>query len=395
MPFVRATDIKDGRILMDALPHVAAEQPKSMEKCRLSGGELIIVRSGVNTGDCAVVPSELNGAYAAYDLIAVPNIRTISEYLCACLYTSFGRAQIDVVKNRAAQPHINANEVLALEVPDISLDFQRRLITELDAARAERDRAIETADELIHGFEPWALKTMGIKPSQPVRRNTFAIRIGRTKGRLDPFHYLPEFIEIERAITSAPHARLGDLVVFSDDTWSPSKHAESTFRYIEISGVDRRRGKAVANTITVADAPSRARLAVKPDDLIVSLTRPHHGSIALLGDEHKGCVASTGFSVIRNVANTTSKSFIWVVLRLSSSLQQMLRRASGGNYPAITQEELGNVLVPLPSLEIQQLIIDEATRRSAEADVLEARARQTWEHARKRFEQQLLKGEGA
>jgi type I restriction enzyme S subunit len=90
-----------------------------MQKCKLNGGELIIVRSGVNTGDCAVVPSELRGAYAAYDLIVEPGARVLPEYLCACLYASFGKAQIDIVKNRAAQPHINADEVRALEIPKL------------------------------------------------------------------------------------------------------------------------------------------------------------------------------------------------------------------------------------------------------------------------------------
>ena len=67
--FIRATDIKDGEIKTDDLLFIAAEQPKHMTKCRLSGSELILVRSGANTGDCAVVPSTLSDSYAAYDLI--------------------------------------------------------------------------------------------------------------------------------------------------------------------------------------------------------------------------------------------------------------------------------------------------------------------------------------
>ncbi|MBS0194794.1 MAG: restriction endonuclease subunit S [Proteobacteria bacterium] len=280
-----------------------------------------------------------------------------------------------------------------LEIPVPPLDVQRRLITELDAARIERDQALAQADEAISGFEEWALKAMGIVAIQPKRRSTFAVRIGSVRNRLDPFHHLPEFIGIERAITSAPHARLGDLVTFSTDTWNPVNHSEPTFRYIEISGVDRRRGKAIASAIATDEAPSRARMAVQPGDLIVSLTRPHHGSIALLGPEHQDCVASTGFAVIRNVTGKSSARFLWAVLRLSSSLRQMLRRASGGNYPAITQDELANILVPLPDINTQQRVIDEAVRRSMEADALEAKAEAVWQQARQRFEQQLLKGD--
>lgn len=282
-----------------------------------------------------------------------------------------------------------------LEIPIPPLDTQRRLVAELDAARAERDRALADAATLLESFEEWALQVMGIDIPKHVSRQAFAIHIGAAHGRLDPFNHLPEFTETERAITSGSHARLGELVTFSGDTWSPDNHASPTFRYIEISGVDRRRGKAVATVIPVSAAPSRARMTVQPDDLIVSLTRPHHGSIALLGKDHQGCVASTGFAVIRDVARGSSPEFLWVALRLSFSLRQMLRRSSGGNYPAITQEELANVLIPLPDKAIQKKVVDEAISRSDAADRLEAYAETVWQQARERFEQQLLKGETA
>jgi type I restriction enzyme S subunit len=126
----------------------------------------------------------------------------------------------------------------------------------------------------------------------------------------------------------------------------------------------------------------------------VSLTRPHHGSIALLGPENRDCVASTGFAIIRTVsASETSAEFLWTVLRLGTSLRQMLQRASGGNYPASTQSELANILVPVPDRLTQQLVIDEAIHRNKAADELEAHAEILWQQARDRFEQKLLKGD--
>jgi type I restriction enzyme S subunit len=75
------------------------------------------------------------------------------------------------------------------------------------------------------------------------------------------------------------------------------------------------------------------------------------------------------------------------------SLKQMLRRASGGNYPAITQEELAKVLIPLPDKATQEAIVAEVVRRNSAADQLEERAEAVWRAARERFEQQLLQGE--
>ena len=391
--YIRITDYGDDGIVM---PHefVAAEDWN--DKHVLCTGDILFARSGATVGKTYLHTQTLDPAvFAGYCIRFRMGAAVLPEYVYGFTKTDAYASWVAAIQRPAGQPNINKEEFKTLELPVPPLDMQRRLVAELDAARAERDRALAQADETINGFEAWALTTMGVDAAQPKRRSTFAVHIGSARNRLDPFHHLPEFVEIERAITSAPHARLGDLVTFSTDTWNPANHPEPTFRYIEISGVDRRRGKAIASAIATDEAPSRARMAVQPGDLIVSLTRPHHGSIALLGLEHQDCVASTGFAVIRNVTSKSSARFLWAVLRLSSSLRQMLRRASGGNYPAITQDELANILVPLPDINTQQRVIDEAVRRSVEADALEEKAEAVWQQARERFEQQLLKGDAS
>lgn len=389
--YIRITDYGDDGI---AMPHdfVAAEDWN--DKHVLSPGDILFARSGATVGKTYLHTQTLNPAvFAGYCIRFRMGTAVLPEYVYGFTKTDAYASWVAAIQRPAGQPNINKEEFKTLELPVPPLDMQRRLVTELDAARVERDRALVQGDNVIKGFEEWALTAMGVVTTQPKRHATFAVRLGSARRRLDPFHHLPEFIDIERAITSAPHARLGDLITFSTDTWNPANHPEPTFRYIEISGVDRRRGKAIASAIATNEAPSRARMAVQPGDLIVSLTRPHHGSIALLGPEHQDCVASTGFAVIRNVTVKSSAGFLWAVLRLSSSLRQMLRRASGGNYPAITQDELANILVPLPDINTQQRVIDEAVRRSVEADTLEEKAEVVWQQARERFEQQLLKGD--
>jgi hypothetical protein len=349
----------------------------------------------MQNGKAAVVHGLVNGL--GFGSTEFHVIRAAEDVSCSFLWALLTMPRLLYAAQAAftgssGHQRVPASFLEQLEIPVPPIDVQRRLVAELDAARAERDRALAEAQALLARFEAWALDTMGVRQANPVQRKVFAVRAGSASKRLDPFHHSPAFIEIERAITSVPHVRVGDVAVFSSDTWSPGDHPDPTFRYIEISGVDRRRGKAVAVEVRTEEAPSRARMAVQPGDLIVSLTRPHHGSIALLGPEHAGCVASTGFSVIRQVSDRTTAAFLWVVLRLSYSLQQMLRRASGGNYPAITQDELANIVVPLPDKRIQTRIVDEAISRSEKADALEQHAETLWQQARERFEQQLLQG---
>lgn len=68
----------------------------------------------------------------------------------------------------------------------------------------------------------------------------------------------------------------------------------------------------------------------------------------------------------------------------------MLQRASGGNYPAITESELANVLIPVPALNVQQTIAAEIRRRRERARGLRAEAESQWAQAKRWFEEQLL-----
>ena len=131
-------------------------------------------------------------------------------------------------------------------------------------------------------------------------------------------------------------------------------------------------------------------MQVRADDIIVSLTRPHHGSIAQLGPEFDGCIASTGFAVIRDVAEYISREYLWCALRAKFCLQQMRQRASGGNYPAITEPELENVLIPVPDAGTQGYVAAEVGRRREEARRLRGEAEAGWAEARRWFEVQLL-----
>ena len=183
---------------------------------------------------------------------------------------------------------------------------------------------------------------------------------------------------------------MGGIATFSKEIWRPENHGNPTFQYIEISTVNPKTGEAQFNEVPTDKAPSRARMKVQPEDIIVSLTRPHHGSIAHLGAEFEDCVASTGFAVIREVAPHVRRDYLWSVLRAQFSLDQMIQRASGGNYPAITETELGNITIPVPSMETQEDIATEVQYRHLQARILREEAESGWQAAKQWFEEQLL-----
>ena len=187
------------------------------------------------------------------------------------------------------------------------------------------------------------------KLSSKINSNkVFIVNRSMLEGRIEPDFYKPESKYILDKLRSKKHFRLKDVATFSSETWNQSDYFNETFPYIEISEVDLLTGK-ISNikNVPISEAPSRAKMIVRKNDILISTTRPSRGAISFLKDLKGINIASTGFAVIRNVnEDLILREVLFFILRQSFTLKQMEQRSSGGNYPAITQEELGNILIP-------------------------------------------------
>ena len=175
------------------------------------------------------------------------------------------------------------------------------------------------------------------------------------------------------ALQASPHYALGDLIMPSAETWNLlGVDSGAQFPYIEISAVGLGTNEYSVQMLPVAEAPSRARMVVYASDILVSTTRPHRGAIVTVKPEDDGAIASTGFAVLRDLLrNDVSRSFLLTVLNSPGTLEQFRQRSSGGNYPAITQDELLKVLIPfVPSNVQQSLVADMDAAREARRDTL-------------------------
>ena len=382
VPFLRATDIKDGQIFLASLPHISRDQPQKMEKCKLAGGELVIVRSGVNTGDCAVVPEQLQGAYAAYDLIVQAKDQVTLEFLCACLYTSFGKAQIDSVKNRAAQPHINAEEVKRLVLPQPSLDVQRRLVAELNAVRTERNHALAEAEGLLGSIDEMVRNKLNLPEVKLPRQSGFAIRLSTIvhNRTLSPDYFHPERMVAIRAIQEVPNAPLSQLVQFKRIITKVSER----MRYIGLASI-------TSNTGQLSDAEETATghcIAFESGDVLYGRLRPYLNKVWLADSDG---VCSTEFHVMQPSDQEELRSeYLAVVMRTSLIVAQTKHMMTGNTHPRITNVDVENLLIPLADFTLQRTVVEETLSRQAEALRLRVHAEAVWHRARERFEQQLM-----
>ena len=115
LPFIRATDIKRGKIEMDAVRKVRREDIPWSRRPELAENEILVVRSGAYTGDSAIVTKEIAGCIAGYDMVVSVSKGSPKFYSWVFLSKYMLQSQIHLARLRAAQPHlVNDNHFFPL-----------------------------------------------------------------------------------------------------------------------------------------------------------------------------------------------------------------------------------------------------------------------------------------
>lgn len=111
LPFIRATDIYRGEIDGAKVQTVDPDCVPWSRNPALMAKDILVVRSGAYTGDSAIVPTKWEGSIAGYDMVYTAE-GALPEYVAFNLLSKHVlNGQIYLAKNRAAQPHLNAEEL--------------------------------------------------------------------------------------------------------------------------------------------------------------------------------------------------------------------------------------------------------------------------------------------
>lgn len=168
-------------------------------------------------------------------------------------------------------------------------------------------------------------------------------------------------------------AKIGELVD-AVTTWNPSRSPDVEFEYIDLSAVDNG-SKAVvgSTTVTGCEAPSRARQLVSAGDVLVSTVRPNLNAVAVVPAVLDGATASTGFTVLRPSEELDGR-FLFHWVQSPAFIGDMVRKATGASYPAVSDRIVKDSALPAPPLLEQRriaAILDHAdTLRTNRREVL-------------------------
>ena len=131
-----------------------------------------------------------------------------------------------------------------------------------------------------------------------------------------------------------------------------------SFRYVDISSVDRvLKAIIVARQMPSTEAPGRARQNLRSGDVLVSTVRPNLNAVAWVPPALHDAIGSTGFAVLRARVDVIPE-YLFAIVRSTLFVEAMSDRASGSNYPAVTDAIVKSYEFSLPPLAEQRRIVD-------------------------------------
>ena len=391
IPLVRITNIsKDGYMDYSDLVYISEGLGNSLERTQVSAGDIVISQRG-SLGQCAVVDDRFPKLNISANIIAIKNIKeTSATFIHDYLLSSFGQKMLERSTSGQVQQKITTQDIADVLIP---IGCNEKKLCEIVSKAYSRTSKMKELEVLISEPSPFIHKILGLREITNNKPYVFASKMNNiTHARFDPEFHNPFYTNRVKEIKKLNHDMLGNVVDFSSEIWDQKSFFYDEFPYIEIAGVQLKKNKYSTSVIPVSEAPSRAKMIVRQGDIIVSTTRPHRGAIATVNcRENEMQIASTGFCVLRDIKRSdVSKEYLQWILLDDYILLQMLQRSSGGNYPAITADELKQVIVPIPDIETQSAICREASERMKQADALRMSAEKEWTEAKAQFERELL-----
>ena len=276
-----------------------------------------ISREGMSLHNCVMVLNEkyyLNSQ--AFTIKSKNETIVINEYLW--YYLDNNKEQVFKCGRGTAQKAIDIDEFKSIKIPIPSLKRQQEIVKYLDFIY---EKANKTSNEKIAELK---------------QLNEFCLNNQKIFG--------------ENVVKE-----LGEISIINPENMKSGQYTE--INYIDIASV--KGGQILELQKLSNDFPSRAKRIVKKGDILYSSVRPNLKGYVYISDDIQNGIASTGFADIRvKEPNTILSKYLYYIMTSDYISDDLISKAKGAQYPAVSFDDFETIKIPLPSIERQKEIVD-------------------------------------
>ncbi|MDR0744667.1 MAG: restriction endonuclease subunit S [Holosporales bacterium] len=334
-------------------------------------GDILVVRSGVNAGDTAVVESKYPDVIIGADtLLCKCNSKLYPKFLQVYFFTDIGKRQMVRHITGATNKHLNSSNLGKVLIPLLDLNEQKECIDIYEYALNLNIKKENEAKVLLSKIDDYLLNELGIE--LPEKDDSLESRIFVTKfseisgGRWDVLYYASELKKYIISVKSGryPFSKLGDIAVVDWGNTNITKASYTEEGYFAYSS---------------AGQDGNLPFYENDGDAII---------LSAIGARCGKCFLniSSKWTAIKNTITIiptpeVNLEYIYSILDF-----ELFWEKSGGAQPFITLKSAKERIIPIPPIEKQNEIAEKISSIRQQVKQLQQEANDMLEQAKKRVE---------
>jgi type I restriction enzyme S subunit len=362
LPLIRATNIKSGKVLIEDMMYVDPTDIPLNKDVILSKGDIIVVRSGAYTGDSAIIPNEYDGAIAGYDII-VTLLKDFSPFVAWQLLSPHVREfQFELNSLRAAQPHLNAEQLGETLIFVPTIPEQHAIAAFLDRETAKIDALIEKKRRLIGLLEEKRaaiishVVTKGLDPNAPMK-----------DSGVEWLGEIPAGWEVKRLKRVSSRIGSGKTPRGGGEVYCDNGIIFLRSQNIHFDGLHLDDVVYIDETVDSEMASTR----VIPKDILLNITGASIGRCSIAPKDFHPANVNQHVCIIRPVEELVDPDFLHKIICSKIIQSYIFSVENGTSREGLTFSQIANFIITLPNdLDEQRDIAIFLDQETAKIDTL-------------------------
>ncbi|MGL4393664.1 MAG: restriction endonuclease subunit S [Brevinema sp.] len=353
---------------------------------QVDAGDIFYNPYRVNVGSVGIVPKEFHHKYTspAYVVFKTKSDELLSEYLLIIMKSDWFNDSLRAFTSGSVRQNLTFSLLGELKIPLPPLSEQQKIVDLWNTAQSESQKCIQQAQNLKQDIDDYLMSQLGITVQKQEKAKIFTTRFKDLERWDVGYNTFPVY-----KFNNYELKNINQILKFENRDWKSKYSGQLLFSYIQISDVEKEKGIFNHTELKIEDAPSRAKTLVKTGDLLISLTRPNLGAFAIISENYNNFVATSGFLVC-NGENIITNYYIMFLLQSSFGINLFNKHMTGALYPAISQEDLGNIKIPLPPMEKQEEIVQHISELRSQISELTKKAQHLIESTRETIKNMII-----
>jgi len=395
IPLVRIQNIKDSEVDLSDTVYIDKKYLDICERFLLNNKDILIAMTGATIGKVGriyqdILPAFLNQRVGRF---LVDDKKVNLDYLFFVLQFELFTNQIKRLSLGGSQPNISPGSIEEIKIPLPSLAIQNKIVEIMAKAYAEKKEKETAAEKLLGSIDDFVLEELGIKISEIKKEMVFEVWSNKVENnRIDSEYWQPYLEKIEKTINNSKYKtqKLKDFI-------TKIYYGASTSNAYVDEGIPLLRILNLKpnyfNLLKVVYLPESFRKElgnafVETGDLLISRSGTV-GMVSVVPPEASG-FAFGSFMIKFCLDDKINKEF--VSLWLNNKVNKLLteREKIGAVQGNITIGTIENFDIPVPSLAIQNKIVEKVNSYYSQSKTWQNEAQEIFIKAKQKVEQMIL-----